>query len=546
MEKTKCKYGNACKYRAQKFLLDLDNEKVEPDSELQKHLEMYSHDEPCWNGKCRLGTLCWHGIKKAELDSDGGSVSPGSDLEKHLQTHEHLPACQQGRKCERQHRGHFEKYYHPRGVWSRNRVPTAGATQPGGRDGRDVMGALVKLKPWEMCEQLEVIIQRVGNARETMAPLAERNGHMVPGNLIDAIVQAQEAAGLPHKTRLFEHQIDFVERNNDLWQEKRRFLPKSIKHVSQRSPCPFCFSLVPNTLLDDHKKWCRGDGTGEAQKEGCLSNTEKALLAGVEDNAKKLSDQAAKKLLRRIISHVEWLDQIDPAYKHDPKRAYDRLIAWMRYQCPMGMQIKHEALTSWAKEKGAKYKQQYECLADGVHCDFGGAGISDGGRTQWERNIYGTQKGGLVDLCTPKEHPRYGCLNVTRDPKGVPEATQYGDCFLVLRDTTTRWRTTFCLKDSSDDVYLDDMGTVQDCCHLLNKLSNDELREILFSACNPGHRHPHEYETTYREVQVLGELDIARDFIMLLCPSQYKGDAGIIEFCETQGMRVEFFEEEEE
>jgi len=398
---------------------------------------------------------------------------------------------------------------------------------------------LVRLKPWEMCEQLEAMIQHVGNARERMAPLEKRKGHRIAGNFLDAIVQAQEAAGL-NKTKLFEHQVRFAERKNDLWQEERRYLPKCIKDASKRSACPTCFALVPNEILSDHKKWCRGDGTGEAQKEALLSNTEQALLAGVEANSKRLSDEAAKDLRRRIIVHEDWLDEIDPAFRHDPGRAYDRLLSWMCYQCPMGVQIKHEALTSWAKEKGAKYKQQYECKAEGIACDFGGAEMSDKGRTQWERNLYGSDT--LVNSCTPKEHPRYGCLNVTRDPVGVPKATQYGDCYLVLSDTTTRWRTTVCLKDSSGISSIDEAGTVQDCCHLLNRLTDEELKEVLLSACKPGHRLPHGAETTYREVQVLGELDVARDFVMLLCPAKYKGDDGVKKFCENQGIPVEFFE----
>lgn len=93
------------------------------------------------------------------------------------------------------------------------------------------------------------------------------------------------------------------------------------------------------------------------------------------------------------------------------------------------------------KDGGKLYRNMFELAAGS------GRGSTDrGSRASWERRMYGETYAKEVE---PGERPKYGCLNMTNDPKGVPNATQYGSSYFVLKNSL-RWRCTFTSSDSSN------------------------------------------------------------------------------------------------
>merc|ERR1712039_524132 len=75
-------------------------------------------------------------------------------------------------------------------------------------------------------------------------------------------------------------------------------------------------------------------------------------------------------------------------------------------------------------------------------------------RLKWETALFGS----AYDGCAPQEHPKYGVLNITSDPRGVHACVQkgfsYGRSCFELRDV--RLRTTLCSRDSGQIVDLYD------------------------------------------------------------------------------------------
>lgn len=74
---------------------------------------------------------------------------------------------------------------------------------------------------------------------------------------------------------------------------------------------------------------------------------------------------------------------------------------------------------------------------------------------------------------TPFERVKYGTINFTNDPKGVRACVGYGQSYFLLK-SHVRNRCTVTDMDSSSPSAT--IATFQFCFHLLNKLSDAELK----------------------------------------------------------------------
>eukprot|EP00439_Symbiodinium_sp_Y106_P000016 s3877_g1.t1 len=92
-------------------------------------------------------------------------------------------------------------------------------------------------------------------------------------------------------------------------------------------------------------------------------------------------------------------------------------------------------------------------------------------RTGWEQALFGDS----YNDAKPFDRCKYGALNVTNDFRGVTSASQYGDSYLVLKDS--RLRATFCATDSGG-IAGSRLGICDRYGHVLKEYSDDELNEI--------------------------------------------------------------------
>jgi len=137
--------------------------------------------------------------------------------------------------------------------------------------------------------------------------------------------------------------------------------------------------------------------------------------------------------------------------------------------------------------KDTHYRSHFETLT--------GRGSTDtGSRSDWEERFFGTAFSG----CHPSERPKYGCLNLTGDPKGVPQATQYGTSYFIMKNSI-RWPVTITSRDSScEDAR---PGTLRQFVRFLeegakSRLTDEDLMKLV--------RHQAEKMFFYKEVQIHG------------------------------------------
>jgi len=178
--------------------------------------------------------------------------------------------------------------------------------------------------------------------------------------------------------------------------------------------------------------------------------------------------------------------------------AFDQLWQWMAHEAPIIIQVKlgrkggpgaEDMVDVFMKDVGKRYRNMFE-LASGA-----GRGCTDtGSRSSWERRMYGDTYHREVE---PGDRPKYGCLNMTNDPQGVPLATQYGSSYLVLKNSL-RWRCTFTSRDSARDSST--LATTRQFAKFLadgaEGASDVELQKIWL--------HDGQTIDEYREVQIHG------------------------------------------
>jgi len=124
-----------------------------------------------------------------------------------------------------------------------------------------------------------------------------------------------------------------------------------------------------------------------------------------------------------------------------------------------------------------------------------GRGSTDqGSRASWERRMFGEA---FAKEVKSEERPKYGCLNMTNDPQGVPNATQYGSSYLVLKNSL-RWRCTFTSRDSAKGSC--QLATTRQFAKFLAEgaegTSDEELLKVW--------KHDGQSIADYREVQIHG------------------------------------------
>jgi len=132
------------------------------------------------------------------------------------------------------------------------------------------------------------------------------------------------------------------------------------------------------------------------------------------------------------------------------------------------------------------------------------AGVYMDSRIKWESECFLK----LYDGVTNFERPKYGALNFLNKSTGVKAAAGYGRHYVTLK-RHVRQRVTLSTCDTSSSRCL---GVLDYCDHVLNHLSEFELKELTEVATGKKLEGNEKQSQVYREIQIHGELDIARDF----------------------------------
>lgn len=148
-----------------------------------------------------------------------------------------------------------------------------------------------------------------------------------------------------------------------------------------------------------------------------LEPCQRAAMRHVDSQAKSLHGKALPALLKRALllgfTHAD----------------LDSSLVYIRDEAPIVVHLGAETLALLCKDPW--YRSQFETGTS--------KGVNDRAqRQQWENlmfaNAYASAKDG--------EHPKYGCLNITGDIRGVCGARGYGELFMTLAPAV-RHRTSF-------------------------------------------------------------------------------------------------------
>ncbi len=129
-------------------------------------------------------------------------------------------------------------------------------------------------------------------------------------------------------------------------------------------------------------------------------------------------------------------------------------------------------------------------------------------------------------------------MNIGLAEQGCQKAVSYGDGYFLMNDTTVRWRTTL--------THLDSFGSLKYCNHLLTQLQSGEIQEIVEAALHGGTTTGGSKQSSYREVQIHGPVQLNRDIISVHVPMAHKSDRKLVTkletFCQRNMCKLVYFE----
>lgn len=280
-----------------------------------------------------------------------------------------------------------------------------------------------------------------------------------------------------------------------------------LEEKSKITKCKKCNSYIFKDLIDYHRTKCFPLPLEKINNDTwfiSLTNIQLDVLRYIHKKSKKLSNKMKPFLINKFIQ-LEYTEQ-----------DLENLIDFIIWKLPMTIRFRYESLL--LLDKDTHYRNLFEInKGNGGNCKIS--------RQQWEKKLFGN----YYDNGIAKERPKYGCFNVSLNKEGCKSAIGYGDCYFVLNDQTTRWRITFTNGDSAGTVQC---GTIDNCCHVLNKFSQTDLKKlILVSKGFEGEEH-----SDYREIQIHGDILLNRDIKMMYIPKKYIKESLPQTFCQKNNI----------
>lgn len=241
-----------------------------------------------------------------------------------------------------------------------------------------------------------------------------------------------------------------------------------------------------------------------------LTDKQKKSLQYIHKVAEIESEKMKPELLKKII-------RLGYTEKH-----LDNLLKYIEYEFPIVIHFKEQSLKFFIND--THYRNLFEI-------GRGNGGNHIGVRNSAEVKLFGN----IYNSFTPFERVKYGCFNFRNEKTGCPATCGYGRSVLTLNKKTTRWRVTFSNSDSFFNGCV--TGTLNNCCHVLNKFNNDKLLFLLKLA----NGLPTSYrENSYTEIQIHGPLRFENDIKSVYISKQPIAD-NIMRFIQNKERNSEIF-----
>lgn len=222
-----------------------------------------------------------------------------------------------------------------------------------------------------------------------------------------------------------------------------------------------------------------------------LDRCQQKAIKCVDKKVKALHESAIPELEKRIKQTLEL-----------ERSALDSCLSYIREEAPIIIHIKPATLSLLLKD--THYRNLFETKTSG-------GSKNESKRASWEDRLFGKAYSGSKAF----QRPKYGCLNVTGDIRGVPVAAKnYGELYMVL-NTDVRYRCTFSDQDSSRSASL--VSTHEYYAHVLNQYNDAELKAVLQLSRHGGGRSRC---VMYKEVQIHGPVNLETDIQALSLPGK--------------------------
>eukprot|EP01059_Diplonema_ambulator_P006740 TRINITY_DN16350_c0_g1_i4.p1 TRINITY_DN16350_c0_g1~~TRINITY_DN16350_c0_g1_i4.p1 ORF type:complete len:994 (+),score=166.97 TRINITY_DN16350_c0_g1_i4:89-3070(+) len=211
----------------------------------------------------------------------------------------------------------------------------------------------------------------------------------------------------------------------------------------------------------------------------------------------------------------------------------EKMLLWIRDEAPIIIHIPFDADQRMEKLlKDTHFRNQFETKISRGTLDYS----TTGSRAGWEDRIFDKK----YSTAEPFQRPKYGCLNIVNDPRGISSATSYGDSYIILKKC--RLRTSFADKDSScTDAQI---ASCEYHAHVLNKYSDAELQRVLEVSNRMRLWHKSDVVHTYKEVQIHGEIRLSENIDLVVLHEKYKKNTRIVslmeEFCDKNNCKYIF------
>eukprot|EP00927_Polykrikos_kofoidii_P027710 TRINITY_DN24286_c0_g1_i2.p1 TRINITY_DN24286_c0_g1~~TRINITY_DN24286_c0_g1_i2.p1 ORF type:complete len:633 (+),score=109.24 TRINITY_DN24286_c0_g1_i2:119-2017(+) len=213
-------------------------------------------------------------------------------------------------------------------------------------------------------------------------------------------------------------------------------------------------------------------------------------------------------------------------------------LAWIRELAPVIVHINVDKMLKFL-QSDTHYRNQFETATSGGL-------LKPEVRKTWERDLFG----GMYDKAEGHERPKYGVQNVMNDYRGVIKCKQYGDSYLILKDS--RLRCTFAPEDSAN-LKSEKLAVLDFYAHVLNEYSEVELRETFRVANQADAAILGDSDKVgamkYKEAQIHGEVAFDRHVERLVASVRHR-DAGLEstlkQVCEMHGWGFSWMDEEQD
>jgi hypothetical protein len=329
--------------------------------------------------------------------------------------------------------------------------------------------------------------------------------------------------------------------------------------------CPFCGGAFPHSELPAHSPQCPklaailsggssagaagGGGSGSSsavQCPFCSATFSLAELAAHSPCPKlpsrfaggsapmhvllggfKETDDALVPCQRAALDYVHSQSRVSSAAAMAPLKArfaalgeeglLERTLAYVRDRAPIIIHFTPEVFHLLATD--THYRSQFETGTSK-------GSLSRQSREQWEKTLFNGAYTGAPDA----ERPKYGCLNMSGDTRGVVSAHHYGVLFMMLKDSC-RSRCTFTSADSGQLAVqgaaaggVKELSTCEHYAHILSKYSDDELRRIVAVAAKGASVSgmAGAAGSVYKECQVHGPVRLGVDIGAVVIPEAYR------------------------